>query len=110
ESLNTRIEAAGKNVARLAEVPQIQQTPAVQQLRNEIAEARSRYTALGEAGLGEKHPEMIKAHDAVDALTARFRLEVLQASDALTAQYQVAQATEARLAESFNSQKQTLLN
>jgi len=109
ESLYSRVAAAGSDLARLSEIPEIQHIPSVQKVRAEIAEAKMRYNAAAQI-YGDRHPELMKARAEQEVLNGRLRVEMLQAADALADEYRNAKAGENKLIDAYNAQRQEALN
>lgn len=108
EVLYNRVRAVQNDRAALEAVPQVTASQGVQQARADVAAAQRRLGDLSER-LGEKHPELIKARDAVKSAETRVSAEMTRALAAIQADFQAAEANETNLSRSLEIQRRQAL-
>jgi capsular exopolysaccharide synthesis family protein len=107
ETVHRQLEEA-KNNGQLAKSPLVIGNPAIQQLRQELAELQ-RQRADMEQKLGERHPEMVRLTGAIEAVDARLRNEIDNVYNASKNDYVTAQEHEQNLVNALNSQRGELV-
>jgi polysaccharide biosynthesis transport protein len=76
----------------------------IQKLKSELADAQRLQASLSQK-YGERHSEMIKAVNAVQAADAKLRAELSKVVESVKSEYQSALSQERSLQEALNSQK-----
>ena len=92
---------------RLASVPAVLGHPLIQQFKADQAKARAKVEELSRR-YGDKHPAMIAARSDLAAATASLHAQVQQVVAGIERTYQLAQANENSLHQSFNDNKEQI--
>ena len=105
ESQYRQVQAMGNGgLNRLASVPAVLGHPLIQQFKGEVAKAQAKVDELSRR-YGDKHPAMVAARSDLAAATASLQSQVELVVAGIERNYQLAQANEASLSKSFNSNK-----
>ncbi|MFW0758984.1 GumC family protein [Pseudomonas sp. H11T01] len=97
------------NLSKLSSVPAVLSNPLVQQFQAERAKAQAKVEELS-GRYGPKHPALVSALSELRTATTSLRLQVQQVVAGIEREYQLAQANEASLRQSFNSNKAQIQN
>lgn len=108
ESTYRRLKALQNDPEALESAPAVLADPGVQRTLEEIVPLQRRYAELSRKLL-PKHPDLIRATEALQIAQAKLRAQSLRVIDAAYAELQSAQAAEASVTAAFNSQKSTAL-
>jgi len=90
-------------------LPEVINSPVVQQLRTELNTAEARLSELSQS-LGKNHPEYKSAKAVVDSLRAKLDLEIRTATKGVSTTAKVAMQTEDELRSSLDALKDKVLN
>ena len=104
QALYNQLESLRRNNSALDSFPAILSNTYIQQQKAELAQLQSQYTQLSEK-LGERHPEMIKVHSAIQLAQAKLDGEVAKVVQSVRNEYQAALAKENSLIGALNQQK-----
>ena len=104
QSQYRQVQALGGNLERLASVPAVLGHPLIQQFKAERARAQARVDELSRR-YGPKHPTMIAAQTELNAATASLHGQVQQVVAGIERKFQLAEANERSLRESFDTNK-----
>lgn len=92
------------DLSKLSSVPAVLTNPLVQQFQAEQARAQAKVSELS-GRYGPRHPAMVAAQSDLAAATTSLRLQVQQVVAGIERQYQLAQANEGSLRQSFSNSK-----
>jgi uncharacterized protein involved in exopolysaccharide biosynthesis/Mrp family chromosome partitioning ATPase len=92
------------DLSKLSSVPAVLSNPLVQKFQAQQAKAQAKVEELS-GRYGPKHPALIAALSELRTATTSLRLQVQQVVAGIEREYQLAQANEASLRQSFNSNK-----
>jgi capsular exopolysaccharide synthesis family protein len=92
------------NLSKLSSVPAVLSNPLVQKFQAQEAKAQAKVEELS-GRYGAKHPALIAARAELRTATDSLRLQVQQVVAGIEREYQLAQANENSLRQSFNSNK-----
>lgn len=109
EDVLRQINAAGKDVFQLENIPTFAGNEVLKTLRETIFKARQNINELSKK-FGEKHPVMIKANDELRELTSQQQAEINRVIATTKNSYELAKSQEKNLEELLNSTKSELLN
>ncbi len=109
EGVLKQIEAAGKNVFQLENIPLFAGNEVLKSLRETIFKSRQNISELSKK-YGEKHPVMIKANDELRELISQQQAEINRVIAATKNSYELAKSQEKNLEEMLTSTKGELLN
>lgn len=109
EGILRQIEAAGKNVAQLENIPSFADNAVLKGVREALFKARQNIGDLSKK-YGEKHPLMIKANDELSELQGQQQAEVNRVIAATRNAYELAKSQEKNLEDLLASTKSELLN
>lgn len=104
QSQYRQVQAMGGDLERLASVPAVLGHPLIQQFKAERARAQARVDELSRR-YGPKHPAMIAAQTELSAATASLHSQVQQVVAGIERNFQLAEANERSLRESFDANK-----
>src|SRR5690606_22884894 len=104
ESQYRQVQALDGDLERLASVPAVLGHPLIQQFKAERARAQAKVDELSRR-YGPKHPAMIAAHTELNAATASLHTQVQQVVAGIERNYQLAEANEQSLRQSFDLNK-----
>jgi capsular exopolysaccharide synthesis family protein len=104
EAVFRHAESIRANPEALNSVPAILGSTYIQQLRGEVSEYQRALIQQREA-LGERHPEMIKLHAALELSEQKLRTEVDRVVRSLQSEYESALEQEQRLVGALEGQK-----
>jgi len=108
ESQYRQVQAmSAGGLQRLASVPAVLGHPLIQQFKAEEAKARAKVEELSRR-YGDKHPNMISARTELAAATASLHAQVQQVVAGIERNYQLAQANEDSLSQSFTDNKEQI--
>lgn len=108
ESLYNQVHAMEGNLAALEAFPRLGSNTAVQQAKTELTNAQRQVVQLSETLL-ERHPDLIKAKDALKAAERRISTEIMKAAEAIRLDFEKAKATEESLTKTLEDQKREAL-
>ncbi len=104
QSQYRQVQALNGDLERLASVPAVLGHPLIQQFKAERARAQAKVDELSRR-YGPKHPAMIAAHTELNAATASLHTQVQQVVAGIERNYQLAEANEQSLRQSFDLNK-----
>ncbi|HTN30878.1 MAG TPA: polysaccharide biosynthesis tyrosine autokinase [Pseudomonas sp.] len=104
QSQYRQVQALDGDLERLASVPAVLGHPLIQQFKADRARAQAKVDELSRR-YGPKHPAMIAANTELNAATASLRVQVQQVVAGIERNYQLADANERSLRDSFNTNK-----
>ena len=108
EALYNQLRAVQSNRAALESFPPIATNASVQQARADLSSAQRLFAQLSEK-LGERHPDLIRAREAVRSAEERLSAEVAKVADGIRLDFEKARTTEAGLAQTVETQKREAL-
>lgn len=108
EALYNQFRAIQNDRAALESLPAVQLNPAVQQAKTDLAAAQRNLAQLSEK-LGERHPDLIRARQAVKAAEERIPAEIARVVESNRLDVEKARATEASLTRTLEDQKRMAL-
>ena len=108
EALYNQLKAL-QGTAGLESFPAVLSNDYVQKLKTEIGDLQRQQAQLAEK-YGDRHPEMVKVHSALESTQAKLSSEVNKVVDSVRAEYQAAAAQEESLVEALNAQKTEALS
>jgi capsular exopolysaccharide synthesis family protein len=109
EGILRQVEAAGKNVAQLENIPTFADNAVLKGVREALFKARQNISDLSKK-YGEKHPLMIKANDELAELINQQQAEVNRVIAATRNAYELAKSQETNLEGLLTATKNELLN
>jgi polysaccharide biosynthesis transport protein len=109
EGILRQIEASGKNVAQLENIPTFADNGVLKGVREALFKARQNISDLSKK-YGEKHPLMIKANDEMAELLKQQQAEVNRVIAATRNAYELAKSQETNLEGLLTVTKNELLN
>ncbi len=109
EGILRQVEASGKNVAQLENIPTFADNAVLKGAREALFKARQNISDLSKK-YGEKHPLMIKANDELAELLTQQQAEVNRVIAATRNAYELAKSQEKNLDELLGTTKNELLN
>lgn len=108
ESQYRQVQALGNgHLDKLSSVPAVLSNPLVQQFQAEQAKAQAKVEEMSQR-YGPKHPNLIAARSELATATTSLRLQVQQVVAGIEREYQLAQAKEGALRQSFNNNKEQI--
>ena len=108
ESQYRQVQALSNgHLDKLSSVPAVLSNPLVQQFQAEQAKAQAKVEEMSQR-YGPKHPNLIAARSELATATTSLRLQVQQVVAGIEREYQLAQAKEGALRQSFNNNKEQI--
>ncbi|MDB6142693.1 MAG: putative exopolysaccharide biosynthesis protein [Pseudomonas sp.] len=108
ESQYRQVQALSNgHLDKLSSVPAVLSNPLVQQFQAEQAKAQAKVEEMSNR-YGPKHPTLIAARSELATATTSLRLQVQQVVAGIERNYQLAQANEGAIRQSFNNNKQQI--
>jgi len=108
ESQFNQVQALSNgHLDKLSSVPAVLSNPLVQQFQAEQAKAQAKVEEMSKR-YGPKHPTLIAARSELATATTSLRLQVQQVVAGIEREYQLAQANEGALRQSFNNNKEQI--
>jgi polysaccharide biosynthesis transport protein len=104
QALYNQLSSLQSSKAALDTFPAILSNTYIQQQKAELAQLQSHYTQLSEK-LGERHPEMLKAHSAIQLAQAKLDGEVAKVVQSIRNEYLASLAKEQSLIGALSQQK-----
>ena len=109
EALYNQLRLIETDSAALAGFPPILSNAYIQQLKTELAQLQGQEAQLSEQ-LGERHPDMIKVHLAVQSTQTKLKTEIANVVQSLRSEYLAARSQEQSLVAALEAQKQEALD
>jgi capsular exopolysaccharide synthesis family protein len=104
EALYRQVSSAQSNREALDSVPTIANNAYIQQLKGQLGELQ-RQLAQSSEELGERHPDILKLHGAIQTTEGKIRSEISNIAAAMAKDYEVAQSRERALTGALERQK-----
>jgi capsular exopolysaccharide synthesis family protein len=108
EAVHRQLESLAATADGVYSFPAIVANERIQQLRSELELLQQQRGQLAQ-NLGERHPDMIKASQAVESATQKLQQETAMVVEGVRNEYLAAQALESRLSQALNEQKSEAL-
>ena len=108
EALYNQLRAI-QNTDALDAFPAVLGNEYIQRLKGELGDLQAQQAALSEK-FGERHPEMIKVRTAIEAATAKLKVEIDKVVQSVRTEYETALSQERTLAGALESQKAAALS
>jgi capsular exopolysaccharide synthesis family protein len=109
EARFTQIEALRRDRAPLEAFAPLVTSAPLQQLRSEVIALQNQQAQLAQS-LGDRHPTLVKAREAVQAAQARLQAETQRAIESARGEYLAARDAETKLGDALEAQKRESLS
>jgi polysaccharide biosynthesis transport protein len=109
EAMVKQLESVKNDRSALDTFPAVLANPVVQQLRAELLSLQRQQAQLAEK-FGERHPNLIKAREQVQAADARLQAEIGKVLISVRNDFAAARATETSLEQTLEAQKRETLS